>query len=105
MEKSSDKSHIDFAFKILKKEKHLKLEINEVTLSNVDIISMLLKIVQSNEKKITKLENELAEFRKGKTPNIKTSSEENKKVVDDSFKISNLKNRKQIDIYNSETYS
>ena len=59
MSKSSDKYYLDFTFKVLKKEKHLKLEINEVSISKTEIIQDLLKMTQNNEKRLKNLEKEI----------------------------------------------
>ena len=63
MSKSSDKYYLDFTFKVLKKEKHLKLEINEVSISNTEIIQDLLKMTQNNEKRLKNLEKEIKKLK------------------------------------------
>jgi len=59
MSKSSDKYYLDFTFKVLKKEKHLKLEINEISISKEEIIQDLLKRCLNNKKRIENLEKEI----------------------------------------------
>ena len=59
MSKSSDKYFLDFTFKVLKKERHLKLEINEISISKEEIIQDLLKRALNNKKRIENLQKEM----------------------------------------------
>ena len=59
MSKSTDKYHLDFTFKVLKKEKHLKLEMNEISTSKEEILQDLLKRILNNKKRIENLEKEI----------------------------------------------
>ena len=59
MSKSSDKYFLDFAFKVLKKERHLKFEVNEISTSKEEIIQDLLKRCLNNKKRIENLEKEI----------------------------------------------
>ena len=59
MEKSSDKYYLVLSFKVLKKIKHLKLELNEASLSKNDIIQELLKKVLNNTRRIKTIMKEL----------------------------------------------
>ena len=63
MEKSSDKYFLIFAFKVLKKEKLLKLEIKEVSISKEDIIQDLTKKIFNNKKRIENLINEIEKLK------------------------------------------
>ena len=63
LEKSSDKYYLDFAFKILKKEKHLKIEIKELSISKEDIIQNLTKKIFNNKKRIENLINEIEKLK------------------------------------------
>ena len=51
MSKSSDKYYLEFTFKVLKKEKLLKLEMNEISTSKEEIIQDLLNRCLNNKKK------------------------------------------------------
>ena len=59
LSKSSDRYYLDLTFKVLKKEKHLKLEINEVLISKDEIIQDLLKRCLNNKKRIENLIKEI----------------------------------------------
>ena len=59
MSKSSDKYYLEFTFKVLKKEKLLKLEMNEISTSKEEIIQDLLKRCLNNKKRIANLEKEI----------------------------------------------
>ena len=59
MSESSDKYFLDFAFKVLKKERHLKFEVNEISTSKEEIIQDLLKRCLNNKKRIENLEKEI----------------------------------------------
>ena len=54
MVKSDSKYQLDISFKVLKKEKHLKLEISEVSLSEDDLFKSIMKITEDNEKRLAK---------------------------------------------------
>ena len=83
--KSSDnKYEVDLAFKVLKKEKHLKVQITPVIATEEDLIKQLTKIILNNGKRIEQLEKELWELYKQlhipekkeiKEIDIKTSNE------------------------------
>ena len=64
MKKEEDKFKFLILIKILNKEKTLTIDINEVTLSEDDLIKYLIKTLKSQEDRITKLENELNELKK-----------------------------------------
>ena len=59
LSKSSDKYYLDFTFKVLKKEKHLKLEMDEISTSKEEILQELLKRCLNNKKRIENLEKEI----------------------------------------------
>ena len=64
---NSDKFELDFSFKVLKKEKHLKLEITVAQLSKDDLIQKLLKTNEEQKKRISKLEEEIEKIIDKKT--------------------------------------
>ena len=59
LSKSPDKYYLEFTFKVLKKEKLLKLEINELPISKDEIIQDLLKRCLNNKKRIENLSKEI----------------------------------------------
>jgi len=64
IEKSSDKYELDLAFKVLKKEKHLKIQISQVTQSEEDLIKQITKIMLNNNKRLDQLEKKLSQLKK-----------------------------------------
>ena len=64
IEKSSDKYELDLSFKVLKKEKHLKIQINQVTQSEEDLIKQITKIMLNNNKRLDQLEKKLSQLKK-----------------------------------------
>jgi len=84
--KESDNFFLDLTFKVLKKEKHLKLFIKEVSESKDDIIKKLINITRNNEKRITKLENKMKEFKLQPKGNAgESKEEENSEENEDNF--------------------
>ena len=64
IKKEEDKFKLYILVKVINKEKTLIIDINEVTVSEDDLIKVIMKINKSNEERITKLENELEELKK-----------------------------------------
>ena len=64
IKKEEDKFKLYILVKVINKEKTLIIDINEVTVSEDDLIKFIMKINKSNEERITKLENELNELKK-----------------------------------------
>ena len=64
IEKSSDKYELDLSFKVLKKEKHLKIQISQVTQSEEDLIKQITQIMLNNNKRLDQLEKKLSQLKK-----------------------------------------
>ena len=82
IEKSSDKYELDLSFKVLKKEKHLKIQISQVTQSEEDLIKQITQIMLNNNKRLDQLEKKLSQLKKEfnlseeiKEEDIKTANE------------------------------
>ena len=70
--KKSDKLELDIAFKVMKKEKHLFIKLNEVHETRADIIKHLMEIIKNQKERIKALEkgiNELKIKKENKTEN------------------------------------
>ena len=61
--KESDKLKLDIAFPILKKEKHLLINLKEVIETSSDIIKRLMEKCKNQEDRITALEKEINELK------------------------------------------
>ena len=66
LKKEYDKIKLDIKFKIMKKEKHLIIDLIEVKESNESIIQNLMKINKKNEERLEALEKELLELKNNK---------------------------------------
>ena len=87
LEKSSDKYELDLAFKVIKKEKHLKIPIAQITQSEDALIKQITKIISNNNKKLDQLEQELSEIKK--ELNIPDNEEEKKEIKEEDIKAAN----------------
>ena len=63
LKKDSDKYELDIAFPVMKKEKHLIINLNPVTESKENLIQSLTKIIKDQENKINDLEKEINELK------------------------------------------
>ena len=61
--KKSDKLELDITFTVMKKEKHLLINLNEVFESNSDIIKRLMEISKNQEDRIKALEKGINELK------------------------------------------
>ena len=79
--KEENKFKLNILIKVLKKEKPLIIDIAEVTQSKNDIIQLLIKKVQSNEKKIACLEKEVETLLKEHLNNIIINENKNNIII------------------------
>ena len=61
---SENKYELDLAFKVLKKEKHLIIQLSAVIIPEDEMINRIVKILENNDKKIEQLEKELSQLKK-----------------------------------------
>ena len=88
--KESDKYIFDIKIKVLKKEKHLKIDLNENKQSGNDIIKELLEKLKQKQERSKKLKEEISEL---KLEIEKEEAEENKLNEKSNFRVnSSLRN-------------
>lgn len=80
--KESDKLKLDIKFTVMKKDKHLIMELNPVSESNDSIIQRLVKMNKNIEERIKALEKEINEIKNQKTN--KAVANKNEKAKNDS---------------------
>ena len=78
--KKSDKLELDIAFKVMKKEKHLFIKLNEVQETKADIIKHLMEIIKNQKERINALKIGINELKIKKEK--KEKEKENKKIED-----------------------
>ena len=104
--KKSDKLELDIAFKVMKKEKHLFIKLNEVHETKADIIKHLMEIIKNQKERINALKIGINELKIKKEKKEKENKTENKiediqKDDPDAIDISKYIYEKEIEGVNS----
>ena len=84
--KESDKFKLDIAFTVMKKDKHLLINLNEIIESNDDIIKRLIQLNKNQEEKIKALEKEIDELKKIEEKIKDKTKEETKEATKEEIK-------------------
>ena len=96
LKKESDKYILDIKFIILKKERHLIIDLNQVEESLNSIIHHLIKMVQESEADIKILEKEISELKNimpAKTEKKDIENKKNKEIKENKENKENKKNK------------
>ena len=105
--KKSDKLELDIAFKVMKKEKHLFIKLNEVKETKADIIKHLIEIIKNQKERIKALKIGINELKIKKEKENKTENKIENKIEDiqkddpDAIDISKYIYEKEIEGVNS----
>ena len=80
--KKSDKLELDIAFKVMKKEKHLFIKLNEVHETKADIIKHLMEIIKNQKERIKAPKIGINELKINKEKENKTENKIENKIED-----------------------